>query len=397
MRNFPREADDITSEWLSEIMRNKVLDFKIRLMEGGVLAHAFQVYDIEYHGTAPDAPPSIVVKVASSEKANRDFALISHAYKKEINFYRHLANDVPIRVPTVYACELDDDDNCEYFVLALEDLTLHSKVFDQVDDPPNFEFAKKTALEAAKLHAKFWRSERLQLPWISGANNRYMFTLDPACKAASGAYASFLDLHREMYGCDIYELGDFESARELSDIICGPNSVAVIEKIYDALSSRPHTLLQGDMRADNLFRTVPAAGGSVEESSLTFIDWQLLQSGPPGCEFTQAWMHSLEPEIRQNDTKILLEYHKKLTELNPAASEYSYDDLLQDYALTMCLWWGVVIGIGTGNMPSFGKPENARMKNLWGKAFVRSMHAIRDLDTTERVKKLVSTSPDDGV
>lgn len=190
--DFPRTVDAIDNEWLSEVLGAEVTSFSTENLEGGVLSDAFRLHDIAYAGPTDGAPPSVVVKLPNAVPARRESAVASGAYAKELNFFRELACEVPIRTPTMYA--------------------VHS-----------------------------------------------------------------------------------------------------------------------DLRADNIFRTDPALGRSVEDSELTYIDWQLVTAGPPGPEFTQAWQHSLPPEVRRKDRAILRQYHQRLVELNPAASAYTYEMLLQDY------------------------------------------------------------------
>jgi thiamine kinase-like enzyme len=178
-------------------------------------------------------------------------------------------------------------------------------------------------------------------------------------------------------------------------LLCGPKCQGLHERIYAILSSRPHTLLHGDMRADNIFRTDPALGRSVEDSTLTFIDWQVLHAGPPGPEFTEAWMHSLEPEDRRHDTAILKGYHDTLVALNPAAAAYTYAMLLEDYTLSFCFWWTAIISLGVGTLPLFDKPGGQRMKQLWEKGLTRATTAMRDLDCLAHMQRLAAETPDD--
>ena len=105
---------------------------------------------------------------------------------------------------------------------------------------------------------------------------------------------SFLELWESSYGSPL--LGDLPGVAALTALLCGPQSDAILDCIYDTLSSRPRTLLHGDLRADNVFRT---SDRGHEDADLTFIDWQVVHAGPPGPEFTQAWMHSLEPAVRR--------------------------------------------------------------------------------------------------
>jgi hypothetical protein len=393
--DFPRTVGDITNAWLSTVLGRTVTGYATAFLEGGVLSDAFKLYAITYDGKGASAPSSVVVKLASRVKDLRGFALMGNAYKKELNFYQYLAKDVPINSPKVYGCFSDGSEGAEYFIIVMEDLTAHSKVFDQVDDPPNEAFARKLALEAAKLHATFWESETTRLPWVGRDDNRYVFALDALAQMGNTTWAPFRVLWEQMYGRDIFDREAFTPVEELTALLCGPKGIAIHAKIYDILSSRPKTLLHGDMRGDNVFRTHPALGKSVEHATLTFIDWQILHAGPPGPEFTQAWQYSLEPEVRRKDKDMLKQYHDTLVELNPVAAAYTYDMLLEDYALSFCFWWTAVISIGIGTLPSFDKPEGARMKELWGKGLFRALSAMRDLDCLALIKRLVVAVPDD--
>ena len=92
---------------------------------------------------------------------------------------------------------------------------------------------------------------------------------------------------------------------------------------------------------------------------------------------------------------MLKQYHDTLVELNPVAAAYTYDMLLEDYALSFCFWWTAVISIGIGTLPSFDKPEGTRMKQLWGKGLFRALSAMRDLDCLALIKRLAADVPDD--
>jgi aminoglycoside phosphotransferase (APT) family kinase protein len=387
---FPRTLEDLTPEWLSTVLGRTVTGYDTAFLEGGALSDAFQLSAITYADEADGAPSSVVVKLAHRVKALRDFALMGHAYHKELNFFQSLARAVPIHAPQVYGCFADGSLGSEYFIIVMEDLTAHSKAFDQIHDPPNEAFARKIALEAAKLHAAFWESETTRLPWVGRADGRYVFALDAMSKMGHATWGPFRALYEQVYGRDLFAGGAFQAVEDLTELLCGPQGAAIHETIYDLLSARPKTLLHGDMRADNVFRTDPALGKSVEESTLTFIDWQILHAGPPGPEFTQAWMHSLEPEVRRHERSMLKQYHDRLVALNPAAAAYTYDMLLEDYALGCCFWWTALISIGAGTFPTFDRPENARAKRLWGTGLSRSISALRDLDCLARVRQVAA-------
>ena len=53
----------------------------------------------------------------------------------------------------------------------------------------------------------------------------------------------------------------------------GPKGTATMQKVYENWSTRPMTLLHGDARADNIFK-------SKEGDGFTIIDWQMITAGP---------------------------------------------------------------------------------------------------------------------
>ena len=393
--SFPGTAAEITNEWLSGVLGATVTGFNTTFLEGGVLADASKLHGITYSGDTNGAPASVVVKVANAVTERRDLAIMANAYTKELFFFRDLAKDVPLRSPTLYGCFSDGSATSERFIIVMEDLTTHSRVFDQVNDPPDEAFVRKIALQAAEMHAKFWQSPTIKLPWLSQSDGRYVFSLDGASRMATAAWPAFQGLWRQMYGSDILQLPEDDDVSALTELLCGPKCAGILDRIYDVLSSRPMTLLHGDLRADNVFRTDPAQGKSVEDSVVTYIDWQVIHAGPPGPEFTEAWMHSLPPELRRKDGEFLREYHNRLVELQPAAAAYTYEMLVEDYALSFCFWWTGIIALGVGTLPIFDKPEGARMKELWGKGLGRSVAAMKDLDCLARIRKLAEGLPDD--
>src|SRR3954447_3563969 len=270
----------------------------------------------------------------------------------------------------------------------MEDLTEHSKVFDQVADPPDGPFARKLALDCARLHAKYWDSDTVRAPWLAGDASRYVFVGDALSRQGAALWPAFREQYERVYGHGFFATGDFAAVESMIDRLCGPTSTALYERMIDILSSRPRTLVHGDMRADNVFRTDPALGRSVEDSVLTFVDWQAMHAGPAGMEFGQAWFSSLEPEVRRNDLAYLAEYHASLVALNPAAASYTYDMLLEDYRIGCCIWLMLLISLATGAFPNYHLPEQARAKALWERAFHRIRYAMLELECPALIARL---------
>ena len=126
---------------------------------------------------------------------------------------------------------------------------------------------------------------------------------------------------------------------------------------------------------------------SVEDSKITYIDWQIIQPGPVGPEFTQSWQHSLPIELRRKDLDFLKQYHDRLVELEPAAASYAYETLVEDYKIGYIFWWQALMTLAMANLPGFSTPEGQRNRRLWETAKEKMKTAIIDhniLDLAEQ-------------
>lgn len=391
--DFPRTGEEITPAWLSSVLGASVRGFDVAFLDSGIVSDAFRLHAITYDGEPGDAPSSVVVKLASRVQELRASAMMGDVYAKELNFYQCLAAQVPLAVPKIHACFSDGSNGSEFFIIVMEDLTSHSQVFDVVDDPPNEAWARRIAGEAAALHARFWESETTRLPLIGRDDRHYVFGLHALSAMGQSTWPMYRALWAQMYGRDIFDDDAWKPVAALTELLCGPKGPAIHDAIYAILSSRPRTVLHGDMRGDNIFRRLPTAGARADDGALTFIDWQLVHAGPPGPEFTQAWQHSLEPADRRKEREMLKEYHETLIALNPAAALYTYDMLLEDYILSYCFWWTAVIALGVGRLPGFDKPGSSRTKAAWSTGIFRAMTAMRELDCLSRVERLAVAIP----
>jgi hypothetical protein len=388
MDSFPTSIEAVDETWLSEVLAQPVLGYETEFLEGGVLADAYRLHGIRYAKEAPNAPTSVVLKLPNREDDRREMAIDNRAYLKELRFFRELAGDMPLRSPTLYAALCDGTEDAKDFVLVMEDLTAHSRVFDQVDDTPDEGFVRKIALEVAAMHARYWEAPMTQLDWICDDPDRYTFPIDTSARESPERLEEFRGLWSQTFGYDICRLAVCPTTEALTSILCGSACGGILDRIYDILSQRPRTLVHSDLRADNIFRTDPARGLGVDDSRLTYIDWQLLSSGPPGPEFTQAWQHSLPPEVRRKDRDVLRQYHERLVGLQPAASAYTYDMLVEDYVLGFVMWWAALVTVGANTLPIMDKPEGARMKRLWGQGIPWMLLAMEDHDCLALVKRL---------
>lgn len=390
--SFPRSIDEVTPEWLSSTLGRRVTAYQTDQLEGSNLAVCYRLRDIEYAG-GETGPASLIVKVAHPASPIREIAMAGGFYTREVRFFIDLSAKTPLATPQVFGCFSDERPACEYFIIVMEDLAVHSKVYDQVDDPPDEVAARRVATELAQLHASFWGSEVTRLSWLSRPDGRYLPPVHFLCDQVVSAWPVLRREWRNVYGDDF--VGDHANALEpLAALLCGPKSRGIHRRIYDVLSSRPQTLLHGDARADNIFRTIAMKGDGTPER-LTYIDFQLMHAGPPGPDFTEAWIHSLEPEVRRRDRDMLRHYHDIRVGLKPESAAYTYDMLLEDYALAACFWWTLIITFAVEALKECARPEGARQKRLWAQMARRHNTALCDLDCLARIRDLASGLPDD--
>jgi hypothetical protein len=92
--------------------------------------------------------------------------------------------------------------------------------------------------------------------------------------------------------------------------------------------------------------------------------------------------------VRRNDLAYLAEYHASLAALNPAATPYTYEMLLEDYRIGCCIWLMLLISPATGAFPTLHLPEQARAKALWGQAFHRIRYAMLELECPALIARL---------
>jgi hypothetical protein len=99
MIRVPRAVDEIDAAWLSEALGEPVGGFETQFLEGGVLADAFRLHDIRFTSESKNSPQPVIVKIASQFEKRRAMAIDNDAYVKELNFFRDLAAEMPLRSP----------------------------------------------------------------------------------------------------------------------------------------------------------------------------------------------------------------------------------------------------------------------------------------------------------
>src|SRR5262249_31819399 len=167
----PKTVEDISAPWMTEVLRGagmlrratvRAVDVHAIGQGVGFLSGRARV-TLTYDQAEEGAPATVVVKLPASIQAGMDFAESTHAYEREIRFYREVAPCSPIRVPRMFATIMEPADNA--FILVMEDLKALTPG-DQVCGMTRTQVLAAVQT-IAPLHALWWNGDQRQaLPWV---------------------------------------------------------------------------------------------------------------------------------------------------------------------------------------------------------------------------------------
>jgi len=196
-----------------------------------------------YSAQNPVDPESLILKIDTLDPNFRAVADRLRAFDREVGFYQNMAPQASIRLPKVYASNGDGGSGW----LLMEDLS-HLDRGDQIHGLSNSQ-VETTLGHIAAVHATFWQSPQLQnIAWLP--EHDFWF-----CEDLREVWPQFRDRYALRIGQDAKAL--IEWVLEHSN------------QLDAAIAERSHTLVHGDLRADNLLLGEP---GSEEE--VLILDWQ---------------------------------------------------------------------------------------------------------------------------
>jgi hypothetical protein len=303
----PPEA--ITADWLTRALaaggvRARVRDFAQRRIGTGQIGQSIR-FDLAYDEAPPGAPTSLVGKFAAPEPDSRNTGVVLGNYRREVNFYNHLAPTALISIPRCYVAGYDEQTHD--FVLMMEDLS-PAEPGDQLAGC-TLEQSRLVVREAANLHASHWDDGRIdQLAWVSGT------------RAAGGGGSADPDALQALWQGFCARYGDRVDA-DMRRV--GERLVANFDR-YNAYYQGPKSLTHIDFRPDNMMFATAAGGRPV-----TVLDWQSLAFGCGVSDVAYFLAGALKrDERRRVERELLAEYHQRLAELGV---RYDFERLWTDY------------------------------------------------------------------
>ena len=258
--DFPRTVDEITPEWLTQVLRESgaidsehVVSFQSQRIgvETG-LSGVLHRLTLEYDGDDAGLPNSVVAKYPSDSHELRIRRLSTN--KIEISFYKNFVKEVDIDVPSLYFGEIDEDTGeC---LLLLEDLG-HLRAVPQTEDC-SIDDAFALLSGISRIHAHYWsgRPGFDQIPDHLTTAPTGNFTRENMEKN-TGTFV-------ELVG-DVLPNGIESMAWRLA-----PQLSKVVKMVY----TPPITLIHGDLKLINMFFD----DSVVDPPKLVVYDWQALRA-----------------------------------------------------------------------------------------------------------------------
>ncbi|MCH7789587.1 MAG: aminoglycoside phosphotransferase family protein [Acidobacteria bacterium] len=332
------EPEQLTAEWLTGVLNNagidgRVDDVDISAVGTGQMARSYRVV-ISGSGDLPD---SVVCKVPSDQEVVR--ALGSAGYRKEVNFYLHLAEAVQTRVPQCHHAEMSED--AQQFVLVLQDMAPATQG-DQIAGADAAQI-NAAAIEMARLHRPTWGGQcAADLSWLED--------YDP------GQLGFFMPIAHEQF---IENLGDRLSSehREVLSIFT--------EHAVEWTGSMPsnQAVVHGDFRLDNLLFDA--------DGSVTVVDWQTLTIGAAGCDLAYLLGNSVTTDLRRAiEADVIDRYIEELS-----IDGYSAADCRED------LRYGAFQGPMITMLGAFAATQTERGDDMFVAMAERSCAQIVDYDS----------------
>ena len=287
---LPRQLDDVTPAWLTEVLANRYPGIVVRDIERIETdnTHTTKVrlrWDLNDVGRSAGIPETVCLKANWSGLRTGDICEL------EARFYQELGARLDGLVPATFFADWDDNRGGNG-VVVMEDLGTTPGVFGSSDDHPGVDGVAAGLEALAKIHAAHWDD-----PWLESWDwlRRSMDTPNDADQVilywnyirynlADPAYAAFVPawVHEspERLGHALDELSAYEREH-----------------------GGPRCIVHGDADQGNSFRRA--------DGRLLWLDWQLVRKGRPLRDVEYYLVSSLEVDDRRAAARDLVEHYRQ--------------------------------------------------------------------------------------
>ncbi len=319
---FPLNPHEVTPAWLTDALRkdgciqnSRVVSLTCDVIGEGVgflgqIARLTPTYDQMEDG----APRTLIGKFPTSVESARELAAMYGLYLCEVNVYRHLTPEIPLRTPHCYFSGISED--ATTFLLLLEDFGASGRMGDQIKGC-SVDDARLALREVAKLHAAWWDHPKLpDMHWLTLGMDLWRTVMT---EAFPPAWQICLD-----------QFGHLMSSAQRS---AAPTLNVRALRAIDANAAAPLTILHADYRLDNMF-----FGTTDGEYEFAVIDWQVANRGWGAYDVAYFLASNLDSALRRDqEMNLLREYHAALNDHRTRGGSYSWETCRADYVRSIAV------------------------------------------------------------
>lgn len=309
MTELPASLSDLTAEFVSERLAAGGHDVEVASVGvapvpgfNGLMGEV-QIITLDYAGDT-DLPTTMFGKCPRDDDMARMYNEVMNSYKREHGFYRDLADQVPMRVPTSFVNEYDEESGRGVLLLEMID----GGTGDILDCPDLDEY-RRLVEQLGTMHGRFWQSPAYgDLDWALDWN---FPTLKMGIPIVQEGWPPSREKWPDMAPTPIL---DFFERTWIYDT----------ETWLERVAERPWTLTHMDYEFDNMAFT---ADGPI------VFDWQTPLKSYPGGDL--AWflgVGATDESVAEEDA-LLDAYLAAFTAAGGPA--WSKDDLLDDMCASL--------------------------------------------------------------
>jgi thiamine kinase-like enzyme len=238
--------------------------------------------------------------------------------------------------------------------MLLEDLAEEDCSFRDLASKCSLEEATSVVTTLARLHARFWQSERFDrdLAWVKRFETSRDSRLSNLLRQLS------VPIAYKKFGHVLPE-----STRKLI-----PHLMNNYQRLEREWAQEPRTLIHGDAHLGNMYFQAGVAG---------LLDWQVHQRGQGMRDVSYFMINSMSEELRLAHQEELIRHY--LATLQELGVRLDFDAAWRQYRLQSVYAW--IAGVVTA--PSNFQPESVVVAGL-----TRSCKAIIDLDAIALIREL---------
>lgn len=288
---LPLVVEDITSAWLSKILKVKVETFRIQEVIHGSASKV--LVEVTYATKSGDIPPTrLCVKGGFNPQLLEMLPTLFAVYRLEAQFYHHIAPQIPglYLIPSYWA-GVDHPSGKGQGIIVLRDVKAEGYTFGDPLQTWPVERVRAALSQLAALHASTWGAKQANLPWVPrefGMRDVITGMMSPESWDARFADPAVRPPIPETFWGD------------------RPRIVKCLETLWATTDGKMVCMVHGDTQVGNTFIDTNGQPG--------FLDWQCIHVNSAAHDVTYFMTGALTVQDRRDHERELYGFY--LSELH---------------------------------------------------------------------------------